>query len=151
MGEKSDMITKSIRINASDLADNTILYKTKVNGVDVLISKSVSEMKSLLGVPDKIYKVYLNTTGTNIDARVIKNTFSGDLTWSRSDVGVLSLISANSELTDDKTIVHCQMRRTSLGTIVVAEDHYETIFRLYNNSGVLADGLDFFLTIEVYE
>ena len=138
-------------LNISELADDTFLYKTTVASVPVLISKTVAEMKTVLGLPSKVYKAYINTTSTTIDPREIENTFDGTLTWSRSDVGVLSLVSADSEFTDDKTIIHCTMRRTSLATIVVAEDHYEIIFRLYNNAGALTDGLDFFLTIEVYE
>ena len=37
-------------IKASDLTDDTILYKTTVNSVDVITSKSISEIKTLLGV-----------------------------------------------------------------------------------------------------
>lgn len=132
--------------------DTFLFIKDDGSGTNNIVSpQSVAEARSLLGLPSKVYKAYINTTSTTIDPREIENTFLGALTWSRSDVGVLSLVSADSELTDDKTIIHCTMRRTSLATIVVAEDHYETIFRLYNNSGVLTDGLDFFLTIEVYE
>ena len=117
-----------------------------------LVEKSVSEMKTLLGLPSKIYKALINTTGTNPPVPlVLKNTFSGDLTWSRSDVGLLTLTSSNSEFTDDKTLVYATMRRSSRSTVTVVESSGEIDIRLYNDSDVLADGLDFFISIEVYE
>ena len=143
-----------------EVRDNDqVLDATDFNANDTLVStgsawigKSVSEMKTWLGVPSKIYKALINTTGTNPPVpSVLKNTFSGDLTWSRSDVGLLILTSSSSEFTDDKTLVYATMRRSSRSTITVVESSSEVDIRLYNDSDVLADGLDFFISIEVYD
>ena len=47
---------------ASDLADDTILYKDTVGGVEVITSKSISEMKTLLGLPSDMIHFYVSLT-----------------------------------------------------------------------------------------
>ena len=50
-------------LNISELADDTFLYKTTVAGVPVLISKTVAEMKTELGLPANY--LYLVASLTN--------------------------------------------------------------------------------------
>ena len=147
----ADFVTE---LDANDF-DAGSYFKVEDDGSgtnNVFVPKTIAEMKADLGLPTKTYKALINTTGTNAPVvAILFNNFSGSLTWARSDVGVLTLTSADNELTADKTLIYLTMRRTSLATIVVAEDAHESIFKLYNNAGTLADGLDFFVSIEVYD
>ncbi len=143
-------------ISLSDLEDDTILYKTKVDGVDALISKSVSEMKSLLGLPSKVYKAFVDCNGTNAPTvTILKNTFTGTMTWAWSETGVITLTSTNSEFTINKTHILASVNRLNTDrTVNVSRDNSLgalIAFKTFQTDGNAVDNVDFFLTIEVYE
>ena len=120
-----------------------------------LVEKSVSEVKTLLGLPSKVYKAFVNCSSTsNPTVTVIKNTLTSDIAWTRDDTGTYTLAvtsegSPSGEFTSNKTIALCNAKFSDF-TIGVFLATSSIGFYTYNASGDLADSLDFYVSIEVY-
>ena len=137
-------------VKASDLTDDTILYKTTVNSVDVIISKSISEMKTLLGVPQKILvgkasSINIAEVGI-VDGNVTKNidgfstSESAEFDWGRASEGVWDLdIPSAYDLLDGNTIANVNVATFPSGfTYLITYSNNAVHINIYD-SGVLAD------------
>ena len=151
-----DAAENVIELDISELADDTFLYKTTVADVPVLISKTVAEMKAELGLPAKVYKAFVDCNGTNAPTvTVVKNTFTGTMTWSYSETGVVTLTSGSSEFTINKTVILATVNRSTTDrTVEVSRDNVNgtlVTFKTFQTDGNPVDSVDFFVSIEVYE
>ena len=78
---------------ASDFDDGTFLYKTTESGVEKFIPKSVSEMKTLLGLPKGVWIGSLTMGNAAADPSYSEklNTFGADITFTRASAGTYIL------------------------------------------------------------
>lgn len=122
------------------------------------IPKSVSEMKTLLGLPSKVYKAFVNCSSTsNPTITVIKNTLESDVTWTRDEPGYYTIAVKvagvpSGEFTSGKTIALAQPKSSNSVFMVSASVGTNSInFLTGAEDGTLTDSLDFYVSIEVYE
>lgn len=152
-----EMQTELGAVDPNNYDANTFLFvEDDGSGTNNIVSpQSISEVKSLLGLPSKVYKAFVDCNGTSTPTvTVIKNSFSGTLTWTYSETGVVTLTSGSSEFTINKILILATVNRSTTDrTVEVSRDNVNgalITFKTFQTDGNAVDSVDFFVSIEVY-
>ena len=145
--------------NTETRESDQTLDATEFNANDTLVStgsawvgKSVSEMKTLLGLP-LVYEAFVDCSAGDPDITTIKNEIGGSFVFTRGNTGYISLIISNVTLPLDKTIVLAQPFSSSILSPKVslfARGTGNFSFYCSGHDDAGSDGVDFYLTIKKY-